>query len=183
MAIASEDERSFPRPAYAWYVVFIIFIADIVAFIDRVVVGILTPALQTDLGLSDSQAGLLQGLAFALFYTVLGVPLGWLADRWNRSRLLAIGVGIWSLATAFCGVAKGFGFLFLARLGVGMGEGTVHPCGTSLIGDYFPQRTRARAFGVHVMGSAVGNGLAFLFGGSLLAWLTTRGGLDVPGFG
>jgi MFS family permease len=175
-----EAENDFPRPAYAWYVVALIFVSSGFAFVDRIIVSLVTPAIQADLGLSDSQIGLLQGLAFALFYTLFGVPLGLIADRWNRKWLLTIGISVWSLMTALCGVVKGFGALFFARLGVGMGEASLNPCVTSLISDYFPPRTRPRAIAGHVMGQGFGHGLTYVFGGMLLGWLTTRGGLDLP---
>jgi MFS family permease len=178
---ASQDP--FPRPAYAWYVVAVIFIAGSFAFIDRIVVSLVTPALQADLGLRDSQLGLLQGLAFALFYTLFGIPLGIIADRWSRQKLLTIGISVWSLMTASCGVCTGFGSLFLARLGVGAGEGSLNPSVTSLISDYFPPRTRPRAIACYVMGQAFGHGLTYVFGGMLLGWLTMRGGLALPSLG
>ncbi len=178
-----ESDTGFPPAPYAWYVVVIIFIAYTFAFIDRIIVAMLTPAIQAEFGISDSQTGLLQGLAFALFYTLFGLPLGLLTDRWNRKRLLAIGMTVWSVATALCGTARSFSLLFLARMAVGMGEGALNPCATSLIGDYFPPRTRSRAFGVYVMGTACGTGITYLLGGLLLGWLTKNGGLDLPIFG
>jgi MFS family permease len=178
-----EAEAGYPRPAYAWYVVAVIFLANAFGFVDRIVVSILTPAIQAEFDLSDSQAGLLQGMAFALFYTLFGLPMGWLADRWNRKRLLSIGVTVWSVMTASCGTMAGFGSLFLARMGVGIGEATLNPCAVSLIGDYFPSRTRARAFGVYVMGTTAGTAFTYLFGGFLLDALAARGGLDLPVLG
>lgn len=182
-ASPTPSQGPFPRPAYAWYVVAIIFIAGGFAFIDRIVVSLVTPALQADLGLRDSQLGMLQGLAFALFYTFFGIPLGIIADRWNRQRLLTIGISVWSLMTASCGICTGFGSLFLARLGVGAGEASLNPSVTSLISDYFPPRTRPRAIAGYVMGQGFGHGLTYVFGGMLLGWLTTRGGLALPGAG
>jgi len=146
------SEGPFPRPAYAWYVVAVIFIAGSFAFIDRIVVSLVTPALQADLGLRDSQLGMLQGLAFALFYTFFGLPLGVIADRWSRQKLLTMGISVWSLMTASCGLCSGFGSLFLARLGVGAGEASLNPSVTSLISDYFPPNTRPRAIAGYVMG-------------------------------
>jgi MFS family permease len=180
MSNTNPGEEDFPRPAYAWYVVGLIFISGGFAFVDRIIVALVTPALQADLGLSDSQVGLLQGLAFALFYVLFGVPLGVIADRWSRKWLLTIGISVWSLMTACCGVVKGFGSLFTARLGVGMGEASLNPCVTSMISDYFPPRTRPRAIACYVMGQGFGHGLTYIVGGMLLGWLTTRGGLDLP---
>src|SRR5882724_8225854 len=118
---AGSSEDPYPRPAYAWYVVAVIFISGSFAFIDRIVVSLVTPALQADLGLSDTKLGLLQGAAFALFYTLFGVPLGIVVDRWSRQKLLTIGISVWSVMTALCGITTSFGSLFLARLGVGAG--------------------------------------------------------------
>ena len=181
----SEDTsaETYPRPAYAWYVVALIFISGSFAFVDRIVVSLVTPALQVDLGLSDTKLGLLQGLAFALFYTFFGVPLGIVADRWSRQKLLTIGISIWSVMTALCGITASFGTLFLARLGVGAGEATLNPTVTSLISDYFPPRVRPRAIAGYVMGQGFGHGLTYVFGGMLLGWLTVRGGLALPAIG
>lgn len=173
-------DTGYPSAAYAWYVAFLLFLANNFAFIDRIVVAILTPALQADLGLSDTQAGLIQGLSFALFYAFFGLPMGWMADRGNRKWLLAAGIAAWSLLTALCGMTKTFGGLFLVRVGVGIGEASLTPCATSLIGDYFPPRSRARAFGLFIMGSTFGAGITYAVGGALLEWLNGRGGLTLP---
>jgi MFS family permease len=180
---ASSSEDSFPRPAYAWYVVALIFLSGSFAFVDRIVVSLVTPALQADLGLSDTKLGLLQGLAFALFYTFFGVPLGIIADRWNRQKLLTIGISVWSVMTALCGISGSFGSLFLARMGVGAGEATLNPSVTSLISDHFPPRVRPRAIAGYVMGQGFGHSLTYVFGGMLLGWLTARGGIDLPVLG
>jgi MFS family permease len=183
LASPIDAEDSFPPRAYAWYVVAVIFIAGGFAFVDRIVVSLVTPALQADLGLRDSQLGMLQGLAFALFYVLFGIPLGIIADRWNRQRLLTIGISVWSLMTASCGLCAGFGSLFLARLGVGAGEASLNPSVTSLISDYFPPRVRPRAIAGYVMGQGFGHGLTYVFGGMLLGWLAKRGGLGLPAVG
>ena len=175
-----DDESGYPKPAYAWYVVSLVFVGYAFAFIDRIIVGVLLTSIQKDFSISDTQGGLLAGLGFALFYTLFGLPLGMLTDRWNRKWLLTIGMTIWSLATACCGLATSFGGLFLARLGVGFGEGTLNPCATSLIGDYFPPKVRPRAFGLYVMGTAIGTGFTYLVSGLLLGWLARNGGLDFP---
>jgi MFS family permease len=174
---------NFAPSGYAWYVVGLISLSATFAYIDRIVVSLVTPAIQADLGLRDSQLGLLQGLAFAIFYTLFGIPLGIVADRWSRKKLLTIGISIWSFMTALCGAASSFGTLFLARLGVGMGEASLNPCVTSLVSDYFPPDRRPRAIAVYIVGQGVGHGLAYIFGGALLGWLAARGGLNVPGLG
>lgn len=179
----ADGEAGFPSPAYAWYVAFLLFLANNLAFVDRIVVAILTPSLQSDLGLSDTQAGLIQGLSFAFFYAVFGLPMGWIADRKNRKWIVATGMAAWSLMTAVCGMTKGFGMLFLARIGVGIGEASLTPCASSLIGDYFPPRTRARAFGLFIMGNTFGAGITYAGGGALLEWLNGHGGLHFPVLG
>ena len=94
------DEQKYPDPAYAWYVVGVLCLGYLFAFVDRIIVGLLTPAIQADLKITDTQAGLLQGIAFALFYTLFGIPVGLMADRWSRKALLSVGMTIWSAMTA-----------------------------------------------------------------------------------
>ena len=171
MEAASPSRRTFPRPAYAWYCLSIICFAYLFGFMDRIIVGLLTPAIQGDLGLSDSQMGVIQGLAFAIFYTLFGIPLGLAADRTNRKWLLTAGATFWSLMTAAGGLARSFGGLFFARVGVGIGEATLNPCATSLIGDYFEPKTRPKAFGIYTMSTALGTGLTYVLGGVVIAFV------------
>jgi MFS family permease len=177
------DESQYPSPTYAWYVAVILTVGYIFAFMDRIIIGMLAPAITADLKLTDTQAGLLQGLAFALFYTLFGLPLGLLADRGNRKRILAIGMTVWSAMTSLCGLAGSFWPLFMARIGVGIGEATLNPCSTSLLGDYFPARTRTKAFGLFVSATAIGTVLSFTGGGLLYNWLASRPPLELPFFG
>jgi MFS family permease len=160
---ATPDTASWPRPAYAWYVVVVLLLAYAFAILDRSSISLLVESMKRDLKVSDSQIGLLQGLAFAICYTTCGLPLGFLADRWKRKPLLMIGIAVWSAATMLCGAARSFGALFLARVGVGVGEATVAPSSGSLIADYFPPERRARAYGVWMVGSSLGNAMALLF--------------------
>jgi len=153
----------------------VICFAYLFGFMDRIIVGLLTPAIQADLGLSDSQMGIIQGLAFALFYTLFGVPLGLAADRMNRKWLLTAGTAVWSTMTAVCGLARGFWPLFGARVGVGIGEATLNPCAASLIGDYFKAQTRPKAFGVYTMSTALGTAVTYITGGAVIAWVMGAG--------
>jgi MFS family permease len=162
-AAAEDTAGAWPRPAYAWYVVVVLLVAYGFAILDRTAIGLLVDSIKRDLHITDSQIGLLQGLAFALCYTTCGLPLGFLADRWRRKPLLAIGIAVWSAATALCGAAGSFGMLFLARIGVGVGEASVTPSSSSLIADYFPPERRAKAYGVWMLGSSLGAGMASLF--------------------
>lgn len=142
-------------------------------FLDRQMLGILAGPIKADLGLTDAQFGAVGGLAFAMLYSFLGVPLALLADRTSRSGVVAASLAVWSLFTALCGVANGYWQLFLFRLGVGVGEaGGVAPS-YALIADYFPPERRARALGVYSLGIPVGLASGTLFGAyiaSLVDW-------------
>jgi predicted MFS family arabinose efflux permease len=144
-------------------------------FIDRQIVGILAVPIKADLGLTDTQLGLMGGLAFALFYTLLGIPIAMLADRSNRTTIITVALVVWSAMTAVCGMAQNFWQLFLARLGVGVGEaGGVAPA-YSLVADYFPPHQRARALGAYSFGVPIGSALGIVLGGliaSLIDWRT-----------
>ena len=113
--------------AYAWYVVGVLTFAYMVAFIDRQILSLLVQPIRRDLGISDTQISLLAGFAFAIFYSLLGVPIARLADRRSRRAIISIGVLLWSLMTAACGLAKSFTGLFAARVGVGVGEAALSP--------------------------------------------------------
>ena len=133
--------------------------------------------------ISDTEIGMLQGLAFGIFYTALGIPAGRLADRYSRRAIVGWAVAIWSLMTALFGTARNYGELFLYRMGVGVGEAALNPCAVSLISDYFPEEKRSTALGVYTMSAFIGGGLAILLGGALVTYLESLGDLSVPGVG
>jgi MFS family permease len=162
---------SYPAPRTAWYALGVICFGYVFAFIDRQIIGLLAPDIQKDFDLNDTQMGLLQGLAFAIFYTIFGVPLGWFADRFNRKRLLTAGMTVWCGMTAACGLATGFVPLFVMRMGVGVGESTLNPCASSLISDLFPPAKRPRAFSFYVMSTAFAGVLSYVIGGTVIAML------------
>jgi len=162
-------DAAWPHRGYAWWVVVALMIAYAFSIVDRTALGLLVQPIEADLHISDTLMGLLQGTAFALFYAVLGLPLGLLADRINRRRLITAGIAVWSAATMACGLASGFAGLFAARLGVGAGEATLSPAGASLIADYFPAEERPKAYGVYAVGTSIGGGMAFLLGGAAIA--------------
>jgi len=144
---------------YSIYVLAVLLVVYTFNFIDRIVLGVLVPPIKLELGLTDTQLGLLGGTAFALFYTALGIPIGWLADRVNRVWIMTAALGLWSLFTAACGLVTSFTQLFFARLGVGVGEaGGVAPA-YSLLADYFPPEQRARALSVYSFGIPIGSAL------------------------
>jgi MFS family permease len=159
--------------AYRSYVLAVLVIVYTFNFIDRQIVGILAVPIKTELHLSDSQLGLMGGLAFALFYTFLGIPIARLADRVSRTGIMTAALALWSLMTAVCGLTHSFAQLFMARLGVGVGEaGGVAPA-YSLICDYFPPPERARALSVYSFGIPLGSAAGIALGGfitSLMSW-------------
>ena len=140
-------------------------LAYAVSFIDRQVVALLVEPLKHDLHLTDTEIGLVQGPAFGIFYALLGMPLGALADRVHRLRLIAIGIMLWSFATAASGFATTFAGLFSARMGVGVGEAALVPAAVSLLADFFPPRQRALPMSVLTSGASMGAGLSLLLGG------------------
>ena len=155
------------------YVLFILVVVYTFNFIDRQIIGILAVPIKADLGLTDTQLGLMGGLAFALFYTGLGIPVAMAADRFNRTWIMTAALAIWSAMTAASGLATNFWQLFAARLGVGVGEaGGVAPA-YSLISDFFPPDHRARALSIYSFGSPIGSAIGIVFGGvsaSMLDW-------------
>ncbi|MBI3427463.1 MAG: MFS transporter [Acidobacteria bacterium] len=156
---------------YAWYVALVLMLCNTLSFIDRQILGLLVDPIKQDLRVSDTQMGLLQGLAFGIFYTLLGMPMGRIVDRGNRRQLVAAGIFCWSLMTAACALARGFGTLFAARMGVGVGEATLSPSAFSLLSDYFPKERLATALSIFSMGVFFGSGLALIVGGLSARWV------------
>lgn len=152
---------------YSWYVLAVLVVVYILNFIDRQILSILAVDIKADLGLTDSDLGFLGGAAFAVFYALFGIPLGRLADNWNRKRLLAIGLTLWSTMTALSGFAQNQLTLSLARMGVGIGEATASPTAYSLISDYFPKRQRATALAIYSSGLYLGGGVSLLIGAKI----------------
>ena len=174
------DSAPWPRPAVAWYAVIILLIAFLFSFVDRIILGLLVVPIKADLGVSDAAMGLLLGIAFAIFYTLMGLPIGWLADRFSRRGIVAIGIFLWSLATAACGLAGSFLQLFVARIGVGVGEAALSPSAFSMIADYFPKAKLGKAMGVFTSGAFFGAGLAFMIGGAALGLVMQMGEVELP---
>lgn len=166
--------------AYPWYVVGALMLAYIVSFVDRQIMALLIEPIRADLHLNDTQFGLLHGLAFALFYALLGIPIARLFDRRSRPLIIAIGVLFWSFATAACGLARNFWHLLAARIGVGAGEATLSPATYSILADYFPKDKLGRAAAAYSVGSFIGAGLAFLLGGTVIAAVSSVPSVDLP---
>lgn len=168
------------RPRLLLWTLLIVYIFN---FIDRQIVSILAEPIARDLALSDSQIGLLTGLAFALFYATLGVPIARLADngRSNRARLIAACLVVWSGMTALCGTAQNFGQLLLARIGVGVGEAGCTPTAHALIADSLPPEKRAGGIAFFGLGIPIGGLLGTLIGGGMAQWMTWREAFLVVG--
>jgi MFS family permease len=157
--------------SYSWYVLSVLVLVYILNFIDRQILSILAVDIKADLGLRDSDMGFLGGAAFGVFYALFGVPLGRLADNWNRKKLLSVGLAMWSTMTALSGFAHNQLTLSLARVGVGVGEATASPTAYSLISDYFPKRQRATALAIYSSGLYLGGGVSLLIGAEIgRAW-------------
>ena len=165
---------------YPWYVVLVLMLAFVVSFIDRQVITLLVEPIRRDLDINDTQMSLLMGFAFALFYVTMGVPIARLSDRHSRRTIIAVGIFLWSLATAACGLTKNFWQLFLARIGVGVGEATLTPAAYSMIADYFPPEKLGRAIAVFATGVYVGSGLAMVLGGAAIRIISQAGAIDLP---
>jgi MFS family permease len=170
----------YPRPAYAWYVVVVLLVAYILAFIDREVMALLVPDIKKTLQISDTSMSLLLGGAFAIFYTFFGVLIAWFADRGNRRWLIFAGVTVWSIMTMLCGLATSFPTLFMARVGVGAGEAALNPPALSLLKDYFPPDRLGRAIGLYTAGVSSGSGLAFIIGGTIYPKIQAAGPVHWP---
>ena len=165
---------------YAWYVVFALTAIYMLSYMDRQILSLLVGPMKRDLGISDTRVGLLQGLAFGLFYTFMGLPIGRIADTRSRRNLIAAGVVGWSFFTSLCSVARSFWSLFLTRMGVGVGEATLSPAAYSLISDYFPKDRLGIAISVYYMGVFLGTSVSLLVTGSIIDAVAHTPVITVP---
>jgi predicted MFS family arabinose efflux permease len=172
-----------PSPRTAWYVVVLLGLVYAVNIADRYVMSVLIEPIKADLHLSGTAIGFLTGVALAFFYVLAGVPVATLADRVNRTRLIAAALALWSLITALCGVTRTFGQLLLARIFVGVGEAGGTPPSASLISDYFDWRRRALALSVFSIGASLGSmlGAAAGYVSEHWGWRSTFFVLGIPG--
>lgn len=173
LGASAGDQQPVRTGGYGWYALFVLVLVYMVNFIDRQIISILAENIKQDLGLEDAQIGFLYGTAFAVFYSLFGIPLGRLADSWYRGRLIAIGLAFWSSMTALSGFASSFGMLAAARIGVGIGEASASPAAYSIISDYFPKEKRGTALSIYSSGLYIGGGLSLPVGGFVLSrWNT-----------
>ena len=172
----SEESKNY-RTTVLW----LLTLMYVISFIDRQIIGILSPFIKNEMGLSDAQLGWLKGLAFALLYSIVGIPIAWLADRYNRVNILSIALATWSGFTALTGMAGSFLQMFLARIGVGIGEAGGSPPSHSIISDLYPKEKRASALGIYSLGIPIGIGFSYLLAGALVEKFGWRGTLYILG--
>lgn len=169
-----------PSRGQAWFTVGVLTAANVLSYLDRQVLGLLVPPIRADLELTDTQMSLLLGFAFALFYTVFGLPIGRWVDSGTRRLIVPLGITVWSIATAACGLARSFGTLFTSRVFVGVGEAALAPAAFSMISDLFPAERRGKPIAVFTLGPAIGSGIALALAGILFAYFESQDQLAIP---
>jgi MFS family permease len=173
----------YPRRSIAWYALAVLTLCYTFSYVDRQILAFLIGPLKQDLHISDTEIGLLRGLAFAMFYAFFGLPMGLLADRFSRRNIILSGLLVWSLMTTLSGVARSYWSLAVARMGVGIGEAVINPCALSMIADYFPRERLSSALSVYMMGIQLGAGLALIIGGVVVHAVTSMPPFELAGYG
>jgi MFS family permease len=164
-SVIAEPTSSVSASAYAWYALALLTLVYVLNFLDRSLIYILLAPIKAEMKFSDFELALLGSTSFTIFYTLLGIPFGRLADRTVRKNLIAAGLAVWSLFSGLTGFGIGFWSIFFCRVMVGVGEATLGPAALSLLSDYFPPRIRATIHAVYSTGIAIGGGVAFFLGG------------------
>lgn len=183
-APSSIDETQLQSVGVRWYVLIIMMLAYTINIADRYVMSTVLEQIRLELHLTDSGVAFLTGVSLALFYVTMGIPLSWIADRWNRRNLLAISITIWSAMTTLCGLSRGYSDLLLARIGVGIGEAGGTPSCNSIVCDYFPASRRPMALTIFALGAPIGAWLGADMAGAVAHAYTWRAAflvLGVPG--
>lgn len=167
-------------PVYAWYVVVVLLLLSVLGWLDRQIIAFLVDPIKADLNLSDTQFGIITGTAFAIFYALMGLPIGRLVDSSSRRAIIAAGVAAWSIMTAACGLAKNFTGMFAARVGVGIGEATLNPASISMLNDLFPGEKATLPVAIFTMGIFLGGGVAVILGGEVVQLLSAMDAVRLP---
>ena len=165
---------------YPWYVAGVLLLAYVCSFVDRTIINLLVTPIKQDLNLSDTQVSLLQGIAFALFYVTAGLYIGRLADKYSRRIIITVGLILWCFATAGGSIAASFMVLFMMRVLVGVGESSLTPSATSILGDIFPKDRIGTAMAIYSVGPYLGIGLSMIIGGALIDHLMAQPEIVVP---
>jgi MFS family permease len=182
-AAAHSVPTAYPRRNVAWYALGVLTLCYTFSYVDRQILAFLVAPLKHDMHISDTEIGLLQGLAFAMFYAFFGLPMGMLADRFSRRNIVLAGLVVWSVMTALSGAARSYWELALARMGVGIGEAVINPCALSMIADYFPKERLSLALSVYMMGIQIGAGLAMIIGGVVAQMVANMPPIEIAGYG
>ena len=178
-SVSSRANNLFPKESYAWYVIGILFLVTVLSQMDRQLPTLLVGPIKSEFGISDTAFSVLQGYAFAIVYTLAGIPLGRLVDRAHRRNLILFGLLFWSMMTIFSGLAQSFWQLFTARMGIGVGEAVLAPAAYSMIADYIRPERRGRALALYYMSIGIGSGASLFVGGLILHGLPAEG-LELP---
>ena len=179
-AVADGEAFSAVSPKVAWLSIAVLMIVSVSSYLDRQIISLMVEPIKETLQVTDFQIGLLQGVAFGLFYAIFGFPIGWLVDRYSRRKIIYGGMTLWSLASGACGLASTYWQLLIARFGVGIGEASLSPAAYSMIADLFPPRRLALAVGIFAASSSIGSSLAYMAGGALITKLESLGQLALP---
>lgn len=172
---------SAPSDSYRNYVLFMLLMVGIFAWIDRQIFAMLMQSIKEDLLLTDTQLGILGGMAFGVIYVIVGLPMAWLSDRYSRRNIISLSLALWSGMTALCGAATGYGSLFMARMGVGVGEAGGSPPAQSLLSDYFPAEKRGFALSVYFLYIPLGFFAGYLLGGWINEFSSWRSAFMIVG--
>ena len=165
---------------YGWYTAAVLMVCYTFSFLDRQILTLMVGPIKADLHITDTQFALLTGGAFGIFYTVMGIPIGWLVDRYPRIRIVSGGIALWSLMTAACGLMMSFPGLLMGRVGVGVGEATLSPSAYSILSDHFDRTRLPRAMSLYSVGIYFGAGLALILGGSVVSAIARSPDMVLP---
>jgi MFS family permease len=167
-------------PGKAWLTLAILLLMYVVSFIDRNILALMVEPIKTDLAINDFQISLLQGLSFAFFFVLFGLPMGWLVDRSSRRKIIWLGMTFWSISAAAAGLARSFGQLAVARFGVGAGEASLSPSAYSMLSDLFPRNRLSLAINIFAAGSSIGSAFAYALGAVAVSYAVSGGTHNVP---